>query len=64
MARHPKPQGLIDYEAWLAKGPPRYCHNCDHYGGDGKCLAFNVHVPFEHSQMADSCPTWIQELPF
>jgi ABC-type uncharacterized transport system YnjBCD substrate-binding protein len=64
MPRHPKPQALIEYEAWLAKGPPRFCYNCDHYGGEGQCFAFNVQVPLEFTQKQDSCPTWAQEIPF
>ncbi len=62
--RSPKPQALIDYEAWRAKGPPRFCWNCDHYAGNGACMVFNMTPPLDFTQTEGACQSWEQELPF
>jgi len=61
--RQPEPSALTAYKAWIAKGPPRFCHNCDHYGLEGECFAFHSVPPLEFTQQED-CPSWEQELPF
>ena len=61
--RQPKPQALVDYDLWNAKGPPRFCHNCDHYTGGGECMVYNMTPPLEYTQQED-CPSWERELPF
>lgn len=62
--RTQKPEALEQWEAWIAKGPPRFCWNCDHYSFDGKCLAFRMTPPVEFTQTEGACPTWEMELPF
>lgn len=62
--RAPKPEVLSQWEAWRAKGPPRFCWNCDHYTGHGSCLVFNTTPPLDFTQTEGACPKWEQELPF
>jgi len=62
--RAPKPEVLSEWEAWRAKGPPRFCWNCDHYTGHGSCLVFNTTPPLDFTQTEGACPKWEQELPF
>ena len=64
MARPPKPDFLLAYEEWRNAGPPRCCHTCDHFGGDGRCLLFGMIPPAEFVNSAGQCDRWEQELPF
>lgn len=62
--RPPKPEALIEHEEWLAKGPPQFCWNCDHYGADGSCYHFCMVPPEEFTKTEGGCPSWEQLLPF
>lgn len=62
--RQPKPVALTLYEEWMAKGPPRFCWNCDNYGGKGECLLNGQEPPAEFTQTEGACPVWQREVPF
>ena len=64
MTRAPKPDFLIQYEAWQKAGPPKCCHTCDHYNVSGKCMSFETYPPLEFVNSFDQCPSWSQEIPF
>jgi hypothetical protein len=66
--RREEPQELKDYKEWLddilAKGPPKYCHNCMYYDNFGKCTKFDMEPPEEFTQTANQCDHWFMEPPF
>jgi hypothetical protein len=62
--RPPKPDFLVQWEKWLAMGPPRCCHTCDHFGGQGECFEFKLIPPPEFVAMQDCCPVYSRECPF
>jgi hypothetical protein len=64
MARPPKPEFLVQYEQWVALGPPRCCHTCDAYTPYGWCVTFNTQPPNEFVALQDSCPCWERVCPF
>ncbi len=64
MSRHAEPDFVTDYKRWLAAGPPRCCHTCEHYGNDGLCTEFFMTPPAEFADTVGECPSWIQEVPF
>ena len=62
--RHAEPDLVTDYKRWLAAGPPRCCHTCDHYGVDGLCVEFFQEPPAEFAAEVDACDKWECEVPF
>lgn len=64
MPRPPKPEFLVEYETWHAKGAPKCCHTCDHFSGEGFCYSFSMSPPDEFIMSQDVCPSWEQALPF
>ena len=62
--RPPKPDFLIEWEKWIAAGPPRTCWTCDNFGGNGECLEFKLTPPAEFVAQQDVCPVYIRECPF
>lgn len=64
MPRPPKPEFLVQYEAWRDAGPPPCCHNCDHYSGEGRCFIFKIEPPIEFVNSYGKCDQWSQEIPF
>ena len=64
MSRHAEPDFVTDYKRWLAAGPPRCCHTCEHYGVDGLCVEFFMKPPPEFAEAVGECPQWMQEVPF
>lgn len=62
--RLPKPAFLLEYEKLMADGPPKCCHTCDHYGGNGECLEFRLIPPPEFVNLRDSCPVYSRICPF
>ena len=64
MSRHAEPDFVTDYKRWLAAGPPRCCHTCEHYGVDGLCVEFFMKPPPEFAEAVGECPKWEQEVQF
>ena len=64
MSRHAEPDFVTDYKRWLAAGPPRCCHTCEHYGVDGLCVEFFMQPPPEFAEAVGECPKWEQEVQF
>ena len=62
--RHPEPDLVTDYKRWLAAGPPRCCHTCEHYGVDGLCVEFFKEPPEEFAATPDACDKWTMDVPF
>jgi len=61
--RHPEPDLVTDYKRWLAAGPPRCCHTCEHYGVDGLCVEFFMQPPAEFAAAVGECDRWESECP-
>ena len=61
--RHPEPDLVTDYKRWLAAGPPRCCHTCEHYGVDGLCVEFFMQPPAEFAATVGECAKWESECP-
>lgn len=64
MSRHAEPDFVTDFKRWLAAGPPKCCHTCEHYGNDGQCVEFFMKPPAEFAAEVDACPKWEAECPF
>ena len=64
MARAHKPDFLIEWEKWMAAGPPKCCHTCDNYDVSGKCMAFDMYPPLEFVNSVGQCASWWQGIPF
>lgn len=62
--RPPKPDFLVQYEEWLAQGPPQCCHTCDHLGGNGQCFIYNQRPPDEFFNTENACDLWERNIPF
>ncbi len=62
--RHPEPEMVTTYKQWLASGPPKCCHTCEHYGNDGQCVEFFMKPPAEFASELGACPKWEVECPF
>ena len=62
--RHAEPDFVTDFKRWLAAGPPRCCHTCEHYGNDGQCVEFFMKPPAKFAAEVDACPKWEAECPF
>jgi hypothetical protein len=54
---------VTDYKRWLAAGPPRCCHTCEHYGVDGLCVEFFMQPPAEFAATVGECNKWEAECP-
>ena len=65
MSTRPRePEFLIRWREWLANGPPKCCHTCEHFNQSGMCLHFVMPPPEEFAATQDACVHWIMELPF
>jgi hypothetical protein len=64
MSRLPKPDFLVQWEEWIAAGPPRSCHSCDAYDMNGNCMTFKMRPPDEFVLTQDNCPCWERICPF
>jgi hypothetical protein len=64
MPRHPEPQELADRIALIKKGPPRYCHTCDHYTPNGFCDIAGQEPPEEFARTPDACDDYFELIPF
>lgn len=62
--RPPEPDFVTSYKTWKAAGPPKCCHTCDHFGGRGECMVFDMTPPAEFAATVDQCDKWEEELPF
>lgn len=62
--RTPVPPIVQAYWDACKFGPPKCCHTCDEYAGDGKCLKHGVRPPDDFTVTIDVCPDWIAEVPF
>lgn len=62
--RHKEPEVLKRYRKVIAAGPPKVCHSCEHYADDGVCLKYEMEPPEQFASTPNSCPDWIQEVPF
>lgn len=62
--RHVEPELVIDYKRWLAAGPPKCCHTCEHYDVKGLCVAFFMTPPEDFAATVDACKEWEKECPF
>ena len=62
--RHAEPDLVTDYKRWIAAGPPRCCHTCEHYGVDGLCVEFFMQPPEEFAATVGECDRWEREIPF
>ena len=62
--RHAEPEMVKTYKQWLAAGPPKCCHTCEHYGNDGQCVEFFMQPPVEFASELGACPKWEREVPF
>jgi hypothetical protein len=62
--RPSKPPELIEWEQWVRPAAPQFCHNCDHYSGDGYCYVFQMIPPADFANSKGACPNWEQMLPF
>jgi len=62
--RHSEPEFLKQYWAWIRNGPPRCCHTCEEYDGEGRCGAYNMEPPEGFASTTDNCPAYSQMVPF
>jgi len=60
MPRHKEP----DILALWRKGPPKFCHTCEHYDNEGICQKHQQEPPEEFARTEDACPEWLYEIPF
>ena len=64
MSKLPKPDFLVQWEEWVALGPPKCCHTCDGYQPHGWCVNFHTRPPTEFVMTQDQCPKWERICPF
>lgn len=64
MTRPKEPEFLSQWREWVEKGPPKCCHNCEHYDQDGHCMEFDMRPPDDFAGTEDACNAWEIELPF
>ena len=64
MARPAEPEYLVQWRKWLAEGPPKCCHTCEHYSKEGHCYQYKMTPPPEFADSVGECKDWIPEIPF
>jgi len=62
--RHAEPDLVTDYKRWLAAGPPRFCHTCEHYDVNGTCVVFFMEPPADFAAKPGECADWEMEILF
>lgn len=62
--RTPAPERVLIYWELMKNGPPRVCHTCDHYLGNGTCHKHSLRPPDEFTTTEGVCNDWTCEIPF
>lgn len=62
--RTPTPERVLLYWEWQKNGPPKFCHTCDFYFGNGVCDKHKMRPPDEFTQTENACEQWEQTIPF
>lgn len=52
------------YWEMMKNGPPKFCHTCDFYFGNGVCDKHKMRPPDEFTQTENACEQWEQTIPF
>ena len=64
MIRPKEPEYIVQWREWMRAGPPKCCHTCDHYLGNGTCHKHNMRPPDEFTQTIGACGDYECLIPF
>lgn len=64
MVKHQEPANVVAYKEAIKSGPPKCCHTCDHYLGNGHCYKYDMEPPEDFAATMNACPSWLREVPF
>jgi len=64
MTRPEAPKEVELYWLWQKEGPPKCCHTCDHYLGNGTCDKHKMRPPDEFTQTIGACGDYECLIPF
>ncbi len=64
MPKYDEPDFLKQYWEWVRNGPPKCCHTCEEYDGEGICGEFNMEPPEEFVMTENACSSWVCRVPF
>lgn len=59
-----EPEFLKLYKQCIKEGPPKCCHTCDYFDGDGICTEYKMQPPDEFINEIDKCQKWTETIPF
>jgi hypothetical protein len=62
MSQNPIPQVIKEWQQ-LTSNPPKVCYSCEWYRVN-TCDKFQATPPEEFANTPDSCPEWVESIPF
>ena len=62
--RYKEPKFVTEWKDAIKQEPPRCCHTCENYLGDGSCQIFNMVAPEDFAEAVGVCSDWERAIPF